>query len=275
MTYTMSLPKVDLRPGARRDCAADLYFADVTSMRASDFVGLRVKEIRQSRGWTAKDLAEKCAEAGAPEITAAVIANIETGRRDTDGRRRREVTIDETLALAYALGVPPVFLFIPLNGNERLHLTSKTEMDAPFAAAWVDGDDDALRHLFGEIAPRTDEDRARWAKWRQAARPLSLLRDLWFQAEIMYRHETGQPAADGLSAAERSDRIMFLARNTIRSNDEDFEGYAERIAKIIDWLVGLGFMPPQLPPSLVEVMREKNMLEVASPEELLAPDEGE
>jgi transcriptional regulator with XRE-family HTH domain len=244
-------------------------------MGASDFVGTRVKEIRQSRGWTAKELADRCAEAGAPEITVAVIANMETGRRDAEGRRRRDVTIDETLALAYALEVPPVFLFIPLNGNERLRVTSKMEMDAPFAAAWADGDDAATRYLFGEMAPRGDEERARWAKWRRAARPLSLLRDLWFETEMMTRYETGQPASEGLSDVERADRLMYLARSANHRDDKDLEGYAERIASIIDWLAGLGFMPPHLPPSLVEAMDEKDMLKVASPEELLPPEEGE
>jgi transcriptional regulator with XRE-family HTH domain len=269
------LPKVELHPGSRRDGEADLYFVDVTSMRASDFVAQRVREIRQSRGWTAKDLAERCAEVGVPEITAAVIANIETGRRDADGRRRRDVTIDEALALAYALEVPPVFLLIPLNGSERLHVTSKVEMDAPSAAAWVNGDDAALRHLFGEVAPRTEEERASWAKWRQTATPLALLRDLWFIAELTYQQETGQRAGEGLSDVERADRLLFLARDVNRKADKDFEGYAERIATLVDWLARLGFMPPQLPPSLVKAMQDRGLLEVASPEELLPPAEEE
>jgi transcriptional regulator with XRE-family HTH domain len=244
-------------------------------MQASDFVGLRIKEIRQSHGWTAKDLADRCAEVGAPEITAAVIANIETGRRDADGRRRREVTIDETLALAYALEVPPVFLFVPLNGDERLHVTAKIEMDAPSAAAWVNGDDTALRYLFNKVGPRTDEEKDSWAKWRRTATPLALLRDLWFMTEMMTARETGQPTVHDLSNVERADRLIFLARDAERQADMDLEGYAERVAPLIDWLARLGFMPPHLPPSLVEKLREEGLLEVASPEELLAPDGGE
>jgi hypothetical protein len=39
-------------------------------------------------------------------LTASVIANIETGRRDEQGRRRRDVTVDEVVALAAALEEP-------------------------------------------------------------------------------------------------------------------------------------------------------------------------
>lgn len=72
---------------------------------------MNVKASRQQRGWTAARLAQRCAETGAPEITTAVIANIETGRRDQDGRRRRDVTVDELVAFARALDMRPSELF--------------------------------------------------------------------------------------------------------------------------------------------------------------------
>ena len=61
--------------------------------------------MRRWHDWTAEILAERCAAAGAPELTAQVIFNIESGRRDASGRRRREVTLDEAAALARVLGV--------------------------------------------------------------------------------------------------------------------------------------------------------------------------
>lgn len=81
----------------------------------SDLVAERVTCVRKSRGMTAQDLAERCAttEVGAPEITAQTISNIETGRRDKDGRRRRAVTVDELMSLAVALQVPPADLLAP------------------------------------------------------------------------------------------------------------------------------------------------------------------
>ena len=101
----------------------------MTSLRASELAGDRIKQIRQRRGWTAGQLAERCKEIGAPEITVSVIANIETGRKDKDGLRRRDVTVDELFAFAYALEVPPVLLTVPLDGADQLQVTPEVEMD--------------------------------------------------------------------------------------------------------------------------------------------------
>jgi hypothetical protein len=94
-------------------------------------------------------------------------------------------------------------------------------------------------------------------------------------AELTFQSETGQPASEGFSDVERADRLIFLAKDANRREDKDLEGYALRVASLIDWLASLGFMPPQLPPQLVKIMRDQEMLEVASPDELLPPDEGE
>lgn len=86
----------------------------------SEVVAARVKEVRKKRGYrTAAGLAERCAEIGAPHLTAQMIANIENGRRDQiTGRRRRDVTVDELLILAYALSVAPVHLLVPTDAEE-------------------------------------------------------------------------------------------------------------------------------------------------------------
>jgi transcriptional regulator with XRE-family HTH domain len=78
----------------------------MTETPLSDIVAGRVRELRQRWGWSAARLAERCAEVGAPQLTASVIANIESGRRDKQGRRRREVTVDEARYLGLALSVP-------------------------------------------------------------------------------------------------------------------------------------------------------------------------
>jgi transcriptional regulator with XRE-family HTH domain len=111
----------------------------MTTRAPSELVGQRIKDLRLERGWTADDLAKRCAEVGAPEITSAVIANIETGRKDKTGRRRRDVTIDEVLKLAYALEVPPVRLFVPLLSGEALQISPEVS-EKPFEVLlWVTG----------------------------------------------------------------------------------------------------------------------------------------
>jgi transcriptional regulator with XRE-family HTH domain len=71
----------------------------------SDVVARRVREVRKRLGWSAERLAAECVQVGAPHLTASVLANIESGRRDQQGRRRRDVTVDELLQLAAALRV--------------------------------------------------------------------------------------------------------------------------------------------------------------------------
>jgi transcriptional regulator with XRE-family HTH domain len=104
-------------------------------------VGRRVRDARMARGWTAKDLAARCAAVGAPEITTAVIANIETGRRDNEGRRRRDVTVDELLTLGYAFDTSPAGLLGTGDWEkERIAITAAdSELAAADVAAWVAG----------------------------------------------------------------------------------------------------------------------------------------
>ncbi|MEU7164991.1 helix-turn-helix transcriptional regulator [Streptomyces morookaense] len=90
---------------------------------ASEVVAERVQELRKRQGLTAKDLAERCRLIGALGLTASVIANIESGRRDLQGRRRRQVTLEEWLILAQALHVAPIHLMVPVDDNARFELT--------------------------------------------------------------------------------------------------------------------------------------------------------
>lgn len=83
---------------------------DSRALTASDAVAGRLKEARSRRGWTAKQLAEQCAAHGLPRLTHAVLNNIESGRPDAEGRRRRDISVDELLALAFILDVAPAHL---------------------------------------------------------------------------------------------------------------------------------------------------------------------
>lgn len=76
----------------------------------SEHVVEMVKRWRGFRLWSREELANQCAQIGAPELTFAVLTNIETGRVRADGTRRRLVAIDEVYALAKALKVEPAEL---------------------------------------------------------------------------------------------------------------------------------------------------------------------
>jgi transcriptional regulator with XRE-family HTH domain len=78
----------------------------------SDRVVRRVQQIRKQRGWNATRLAEECARHGHPEVTDQVIYNLEQ-------RRRKEVTVDQLEAFAFALQTSPVVLLGPLGGPDE------------------------------------------------------------------------------------------------------------------------------------------------------------
>src|SRR5258708_2137731 len=89
----------------------------------SDLAAAHIQSARRRQGLTAQQLAAKCAEFGARQLTAAVIANIETGRKDTCGARRRDVTIDELCAVAMALDLQPADLLGPHDGHPVVQVT--------------------------------------------------------------------------------------------------------------------------------------------------------
>jgi transcriptional regulator with XRE-family HTH domain len=82
-------------------------------LTATRVVGARVAELRGKRGWSAADLARRLADEGAPELNRWVIANLETGRRES-------VSIDEVLVLAYVLDVSPLFLFVDVTNTTAM-----------------------------------------------------------------------------------------------------------------------------------------------------------
>lgn len=84
----------------------------------SEVLARRLKDLRKRRGWSLQQLAEECAAAGADRLTENAIENIEHGRRDKGGRRRRDLTVEEWLVLAYVLDVAPIHLLIPIDADE-------------------------------------------------------------------------------------------------------------------------------------------------------------
>lgn len=77
----------------------------------SDAAAEAVRALRKREGMTRAELAASARDAGAPaSFSSTVVGYIETGRRDGDGRRRREVSLDELAHLAAAVGTTPLRL---------------------------------------------------------------------------------------------------------------------------------------------------------------------
>lgn len=133
-----------------------------------DVVADRVRSYRRMRGLSVRQLADECRHAGAVSLTAASLANIERGRSEGAKRGRREVTVDELLALAYVLTVPPTLLLIPLGTDDEVAVVPGVSVHPHAALEWFEGE--AWRVPGDLVRSRAD--------WQSAALPLSLYRRL-------------------------------------------------------------------------------------------------
>lgn len=106
----------------------------------SDDVARRLLELRESRKLTRKDVSQRLANLGLRKITPAALNNIETGRRDESGRRRREVTVDELIDLSIVLNVPPVLLIAPVGSADRVEVLPGRADDAWTTYRWLIGE---------------------------------------------------------------------------------------------------------------------------------------
>ncbi len=125
---------------------------------ASDVVAARVKEVRTKRALTVAGLASRCAELGAPELTAQALYKLE-GQRGRSDRRPRPVTVDELLTLAVALNVSPVHLLVPVDEPDADYPVIAGVRARRFGVrAWIRGvgpiDPDADPREFGAEVPR-------------------------------------------------------------------------------------------------------------------------
>jgi transcriptional regulator with XRE-family HTH domain len=115
------------------------YFVTVTeSQTPSGVVAGRLKEVRRVRGWSVRELANRCAAAGAPELTDNVIENIERGRQAGAARQGRDVTVDQIMILADVLDISPLVLLLPKE-NVEYYITPQRAEPALRVARWLIG----------------------------------------------------------------------------------------------------------------------------------------
>ncbi|MFD0138030.1 helix-turn-helix domain-containing protein [Streptomyces sp. NPDC127159] len=113
-----------------------------------------VLRIREARGMTKKQLADRVQELGRP-IPPLGISRIEAGTRRVDA--------DDLVALAIALNVTPLALLLPAHGgaDPYIDLTSATTTTVSRAWKWARGDN-ALPDSPGEDAPQEKQDAYEW-----------------------------------------------------------------------------------------------------------------
>lgn len=92
----------------------------------------RLQEAREARGgMSQRELAARVANIGM-KINQSAITRIERGER--------KVSLGEAIALAAALDVAPVNLFLPIDGDEPVRLAPALEVDLTHARKWATGE---------------------------------------------------------------------------------------------------------------------------------------
>ncbi|MGI8680998.1 MAG: helix-turn-helix domain-containing protein [Mycobacteriales bacterium] len=113
-------------------------------------IAARLQAVRKARGWSAREVAERCARAGMPELDRSTIANIELGRR-------RRIGVDEWLVLAYVLGVAPVHLLVPLEEGFYAFTPDVVSSSGP-VRQWVRGNYPMVPFTNGALEMQADRD---------------------------------------------------------------------------------------------------------------------
>lgn len=195
-------------------------------------VSERVRLYRRWRGWSARELADRCQAAGLT-WNRAIIQNLELGKRAI-------VSIDELLVLAHVLSVPVLALFIPLGDTQQFRVTPTLTVDPYVAQLWIDGHlprvDQGL-----STSPHPDTEDAR--TWSRAKQPLTLFNRL-YAAALSF-----ETSSEDLAKAEKADDNAWIdhARRTRLAD-------LRSVAEALDEVRGNGLVPPRLPAPLMQAL---------------------
>lgn len=151
-------------------------------------IAAEIQRFRGQRKMSAQQLADATADLGHP-VPRSVIANLESGRRDT-------VSVAELLVLARALEVPPLLLIFPL-GRERMTEVLPGMVEDTWAGAqWFTGEADLPTDPLG-----------RFERWAVAApayfRDQDAMLAEWSRAKARGRAALSEGDEEGAEFAQR------------------------------------------------------------------------
>ena len=105
-------------------------------LTASQVFSRRLREVRDFYGWTQEQLAKHLRDADVP-FSQETVAKLEK-----DTTRADHLTVNELLAVSFALGVSPLYMITPLDSHEpRLYISKAVQAPDPVSArAWLRGE---------------------------------------------------------------------------------------------------------------------------------------
>lgn len=230
----------------------------------SAMIAKQVRKRRADLGMNREDLAKRCADLGAPKLTVAAITNIETGRPDAAGKRRREVSMEELVILARALRTPPILLVFPLGTGELIELSPGTEAATWPALKWFSGEAafphweerDEHGNLVAEVGDATDTE-----AWEQGAAPVQFYRV--HERHLEEWQTSRQRAAYYRRIAERPE--LSEEGRAARLRDAEAEERTAQSMELLMWekrrmFRQVGIEPPELPEALRDLDDETSSL---------------
>ncbi|MDP9430886.1 MAG: helix-turn-helix transcriptional regulator [Actinomycetota bacterium] len=187
-----------------------------------------LRRLREERGVTLSGLSDRMGELGQP-LGMTGLSKIENGRRGID--------LDELVALARALEVPPLLLVFPLGVQEAVEVLPGANVETWAAAKWFTGEapfpgtEDEV--CVGSDPPTTyfrvqDELIEKWRRVRERV------------DEVRGAHIVGQGADD-----QSMQGFQFL-EEMLRSSENHLRDYRRIMRKV-------GLDPGELPPELAHV----------------------
>ncbi len=213
-------------------------------------VANRVRQYRQWRGWSARELAERCQQAGLEKWNREIIANLERGKRGI-------VSIDEVLVLAYVLGVPPITLFVPVGDEQEFQVTPNLVTQPLLAMRWIFGElprPEGMAVLPGSIPSEPGQIQV----WHRARIPIDLYERFDQAASALRDAETAVAMAErrltetGTGDAERE--ALTQARAAVDAS-------LRQIAGALNTMIEAGVVSPVVSPELLGRLSELRLLD--------------
>lgn len=201
------------------------------AMTITTIIASRVKELRGAARLSGADMAAAMHEQGIG-WNRTTVAKLETGRRES-------VTVQELLALAVALNVPPVWLLADPTSPHPVHIADGVDLDPWSAIMWMVGAQ-ALTDPPGSTWPSASGPLA-WA-WQAVAIARQMDEAAWFRAAgFQYFTVAGGVEHDqqDVDVAERVDRQSFA-----------------RLVPLLDALRTAGLPVPRMPATVTVRARE-------------------
>jgi transcriptional regulator with XRE-family HTH domain len=142
-----------------------------------ELMGPRVEKVRQARGMTRDDLADKLQEMGL-DWTRLTVNRLEIGRR-------QNVTVTELLALCAALHISPTDLLVPAYlEHESYRVAPKASASASNLREWIRGEQVLFLFLDPEpdaifASPSLPKDIAAFVQWMPEDRAKRVVQDYY------------------------------------------------------------------------------------------------